>query len=55
MSEKQSLASKAKWANIPKEERTRIMTERAKQRAVKMSQEQLKKHSIKMNEKRWKK
>lgn len=55
MSEKHSAASKARWANVPQEERTRIMRERAQQRVAKMSDLDLKAHAVLMNSKKTKK
>lgn len=52
MSEKHSAASRARWAGIPKEERSRIMSERALQRVDKMSPKELKAHAELMNKKK---
>lgn len=52
MSEKHSLASKARWANKSKEEKSIIMTELAKKKASKMTSDERKNHSRMMNQAR---
>lgn len=51
MNQKISIALKKRWADIPPEERSRIMSERARQRARSMTPEQRKNHAIKMSKK----
>jgi len=53
MSEKHSIASKARWAGISAEERTRRMSAIAKRRMMMMSKEERLKLGRALNKKRW--
>lgn len=54
MSEKHTMARKARWAKVPAEERKRIMVGLAKLKSAKMTKEERSNHGKMMSKERWK-